>query len=112
MSVGDYVHKILDEYNYYGAFLPRMPVIIEREIKKELATYEAMRARKAENLKRVEKNAYERGVKCLALSNHQWHYCEIAERITPGVEFAKVLYIQESKEISEREGVKKLRQDQ
>lgn len=41
MSVGDFISKLLDEYNYYGAFLPRMPVIIEREIKKELAVYGA-----------------------------------------------------------------------
>ncbi len=70
MSVGEFVSKLLEENSYYGAFLPRLPVIIEREVRKELLRYGKKRTRKAENLKKIGRNQgfLERGVHCFAIS--------------------------------------------
>jgi pre-mRNA-splicing factor 38B len=48
---GEYVENLFTELNYYGTRLPRIPIMIEREIKKKIMIHHEKKLRRAENLK-------------------------------------------------------------
>ena len=51
IEFGTWVRNLLVENDYYGTRLPRIPIMIDREIKKRLMIYDERQARLTKNLK-------------------------------------------------------------
>ncbi|CAM9550565.1 unnamed protein product, partial [Heterosigma akashiwo] len=49
MTVGQFVHKIITDMQYYGTMLPRIPVPIERKMKVLLLLHEEKNKRAVAN---------------------------------------------------------------
>lgn len=54
-TIGEYVENLFTELNYYGTRLPRIPLLIEREIKKKIMIHHEKKVRREENLKILHK---------------------------------------------------------
>lgn len=54
-TIGVYVENLFTELNYYGTRLPRIPLMIEREIKKKIMIHHEKKHRREENLKIIHK---------------------------------------------------------
>ena len=50
MTIGQYVESLLTDMNYYNTRFPRIPIMIEREMKKRLLMINEKRERKQRNL--------------------------------------------------------------
>jgi len=66
MSIGEFIEGILTDMNYHNTIFPRIPVITDREIKKNILIAREKRTRKRNNIEHLEE--FVRGAKILALS--------------------------------------------
>jgi hypothetical protein len=53
--MGEYVERLLSDYDYFGTRLPRIPTMIERELKGKMEQFQEKKARKAHNLETMER---------------------------------------------------------
>ena len=67
MTVGQYVESLLTDMNYYNTRFPRIPIMIEREMKKRLLMINEKRERKQRNLEKL--HFFVKGTKIKALSS-------------------------------------------
>ena len=74
-TFGSFVEMILQDKIYFNIVLPRIPVLIHREIQKRLLEIPEKRKRKEENQgKRFKKGMVVYG---LSKKDSQWHRCKI-----------------------------------
>ena len=66
MSLGEYAEMLLTEMNYYNTLFPRIPLNIDREIKKNILMMKDRRARKRKNQEFYDE--FVRGAKIMAIS--------------------------------------------
>lgn len=66
LTMGEYLENLLIDLNYYGTRLPRIPVLIDRELKKKALMMSEKRARKLNNLKHIED--FQKGEKIMAIA--------------------------------------------
>lgn len=54
LTISQLVQRVLEENEHYGIFLPRIPTLLQREIKKKLVDFQEFKQRLSENLKLIE----------------------------------------------------------
>jgi len=80
LTIGTFAENLLIEQNYYNTRFPRIPLMIERELKKRLIVMSDKRKRKQFNIEMM--HLFNKGTKVRAFSSEddQWHDA-IIERI-------------------------------
>ncbi len=64
---------LLNEYDYYGTRLPRIPIHTEREIKTNLYNLQLVKNRKIENEKNIHLFVPQRLCKAVSFQDNNWH---------------------------------------
>jgi len=74
ITFGEYIEKLLTDLNYYGTRLPRLPILIEKDIRNKAALTSKKRERM--NFNRDNYNLFIKGAECYCLSNkdYNWHH--------------------------------------
>ena len=65
ITIGEYVERLLVDQNYYSTILPRIPVLIDKEIQKRLLLIPEKRQRRKENLEHL--HDFKIGKQCYVL---------------------------------------------
>ncbi len=66
MSIGEFIEGLLLDMNYHNTIFPRIPVMTDREIKKNLLIAKEKRTRKRHNIQHLDE--FVNGAKIMALS--------------------------------------------
>eukprot|EP00826_Nyctotherus_ovalis_P043441 TRINITY_DN4576_c0_g1_i5.p1 TRINITY_DN4576_c0_g1~~TRINITY_DN4576_c0_g1_i5.p1 ORF type:complete len:698 (-),score=170.90 TRINITY_DN4576_c0_g1_i5:135-2087(-) len=97
ITFGEYIEKLLTDLNYYGTRLPRLPILVEKDIRSKAA----LTAKKRERLQfnKENYNLFLRGAECYCLSSrdYAWHHGIV---VTPGLNMKYV----EANVFPEKEG--------
>ncbi|KRX10829.1 P-loop containing nucleoside triphosphate hydrolase [Pseudocohnilembus persalinus] len=72
-NMGEYVERLLMDYDYYGTRLPRIPVKIENKIKAKLIMWKEKRQRKSENLMMFTQFVPGAKVRAISRIDSEWH---------------------------------------
>ena len=77
ITFGEYIEKLLSDKQYFNTVLPRIPILIEREIQKKLLAVPDKRARKSENSQKS--HMFRKGLILYVLSkkDNQWHRARV-----------------------------------
>ena len=88
MTFGEFIEKLLTDLNYYGTRLPRLPILIEKDIRKKVALVPKKRERAKFNKENY--NLFSEGAECYCLSNkdYNWYHGTV-KKPDPDIKFVK-----------------------
>jgi len=81
ITIGEYCENLLNEYDYYGTRLSRIPIQIEREIKTNLYNLQQVKNRKIENEKNIHLFTTNRSCKAVSFQDNSWHNGKIIQNL-------------------------------
>ena len=73
ITMGEYVESILNDYDYHGTRLPKIPTQIERDIKAKLIFVEEKRERKKKNEGKLNQFLPNSLCSAVSLQDNKWH---------------------------------------
>lgn len=81
LTFGEYCENLLNEYDYYGTRLSRIPIQIEREIKTNLYNLQQVKNRKIENEKNIQLFNANKSCKAVSFQDNNWHSGKIIQNL-------------------------------
>jgi len=97
-TIGEYVEKLLADQHYYSTILPRIPALIDKEVKKRLLTIPEKRKRRRDNLENLTDFKQGRPLYILDPATSEWYQGNTVEVTADGITISYYHYADETSE--------------